>query len=192
MTNDVTRVLVGKPLVTGGILNAPVGTALPIDATTALNAAFGAVGYVTDDGVTKSESRNTQKVTAWGGDTIAVVQTEFGVDLKFKMAEYLSARAQAAIYGDANVVATVGAGVDPDTLKVTVTSEEPPEKSWVIAMKQGLATVRLVIPRGRISDTGDVEYKDEDVASNDATLSLRPDSNGAYYYLYASIAKEAV
>jgi hypothetical protein len=191
MANDPARVIVGKPLVTGGILNAPLGTALPVDATTALNAAFGAVGYVTDDGVTKSESRDITKINAWGGDTIAVVQTAFGVDLKFKMAEYLGVRAQSAIYGDANVVSTIGAGAAPDTLKVTVTSEEPPYKSWIVAIKQGLNTVRLVIPNARISETGDTEYKDDDVASLDATLSCIPDSAGAYYYLYASLAKAA-
>lgn len=189
MANDATRVLVGKPLVTGGILNAPLGTALPTDATTTLNAAFKAVGYVTDDGVTKSESRDITKINAWGGDTIAIVQTAFGVDLKFKMAEYLGVAAQSAIYGDDNVEATVGAGTDPDTLKVTVTSAEPPTRSWVIAMVQGLSIVRLVIPRARIGETGDTEYKDDDVASLDTTISCLPDANGAYYYLYSETRK---
>lgn len=191
MANDATRVLVGKPLVTGGILRAPLGTALPTDATTALNAGFEAVGYVTDDGVTKSESRDITKINAWGGDTIGIVQTSFGVDLKFKMAEYLGVAAQTAIYGAANVIATPGVDDAPDTLKVTVTSEEPPQGSWIIAMKQGLATVRIVIPRARIGETGDVEFKDDDVASLDTTISCFPDELGAYYYLYSSIAKEA-
>lgn len=189
MANDATRVLVGKPLVTGGILNAPLGTALPTDATTALNPAFKAVGYVTDDGVTKSESRDISKINAWGGDTIAIVQTAFGVDIKFKMAEFLGQVAQAAIYGEANVEYTIGTGEEPDTLKVTVTSAQPPERAWVIAMVNGPTVTRLVIPRAQIGETGDVEFKDDDVASLDTTLNLLPDENGAYYYLYSSTSK---
>ena len=38
MANSINNVVVGKPLVTGGISVAPLGTVLPTDATTALDA----------------------------------------------------------------------------------------------------------------------------------------------------------
>jgi hypothetical protein len=106
MANSITNVVVGKPLVTGGVLTAPVGTVLPSDPLSALNAAFKAVGYITDAGVTKSEKRNTGTINAWGGDTIAATAKGYDVTIKLDLAEFLNAITQGLIYGTANVVAT--------------------------------------------------------------------------------------
>ena len=105
MGNSVSNVVVGKPLVTGGILVAPLGTAFPGDATSALDPAFAPVGYITDSGVVKSEKRNTGTIAAWGGDTIAATKKGMDVTVKFEMAEFLNQLVQATIYGDANVQA---------------------------------------------------------------------------------------
>ncbi len=50
MGNDAKNVSVGKPLATGAIFVAPIGTTAPTDAKTALNEAFKCVGYVSEDG----------------------------------------------------------------------------------------------------------------------------------------------
>jgi hypothetical protein len=103
MPNSVNNVVVGKPLVTGGCLVAPRGSALPGDALRRLIAAYVAVGYLTDSGVVKTEKRNTGTVTAWGGDTIAVTKKGFDVQVKVGLAEYLNATVKALVYGTANV-----------------------------------------------------------------------------------------
>lgn len=99
MPNSVNNVVVGKPLVTGGALVAPRGTALPGDALRRLIAAYTAVGYLTDSGVVKSEKRNTGTVTAWGGDTIAVTKKGFETTVKVGLAEYLNPTVKALVYG---------------------------------------------------------------------------------------------
>lgn len=106
MANSVNNVVVGKPLVTGGVLIAPLGTALPTDAKSALDPAFGGVGYVTDNGVVKSEKRNTGTIAAWGGDIIAATKKGMDVTIKLDMAELLNASVQTLIYGAANVIST--------------------------------------------------------------------------------------
>lgn len=103
MGNSVNNVVVGKPLVTGGALVAPKGTAVPGDALRRLIAAYTAVGYLTDSGVVKSEKRNTGTVTAWGGDTIAVTKKGYDVTVKVGLAEYLNATVKRLVYGEANV-----------------------------------------------------------------------------------------
>lgn len=103
MPNSVNNVVVGKPLVTGGALVAPKGTALPGTALNKLAAAYLAVGYLTDSGVVKSEKRNTGVVTAWGGDTIAVTKKGFEVQIKVGLAEYLNPVVKRIVYGDSNV-----------------------------------------------------------------------------------------
>ena len=68
MSNSA-NVNAGKPAATGAIFVAPLGTTLPTDATTAKNGAFVELGYVSEDGVTNSNSTNSADIKAWGGDT---------------------------------------------------------------------------------------------------------------------------
>ena len=43
---NVDNVSTGKPKITGAVYRAPLGTALPTDATTALSGAFVDMGYI--------------------------------------------------------------------------------------------------------------------------------------------------
>ena len=106
MANSKTNVIVAKPKVTGGISVAPLGTTLPIDPATDLGAAFTAVGYITSDGVTRSQDRGADTIAAWGGSTIAVTYGEQSATVQFSVAEYLNEAALALVYGDANVKVT--------------------------------------------------------------------------------------
>jgi len=185
MANSINNVVVGKPLVTGGIWVAPLGTVLPTDATTALDAAFVSVGYVTDNGVTKSEKRNTGTIAAWGGDTIAATKKGMDVTIKLAMAELLNKVVQGLIYGDANVVATPATTTKGNLLKVTGTSAPTPRKVWVIQVFSDAATVRLVLPIAKVMDVGDTAFKDDAIAAAEATLQAFPDASGAYFYEYS-------
>ena len=102
MPNDATSVGVGKPKVTGAIFVAPVGTPLPTDATTALNEAFECIGYVSEDGVTIEEERDTEDMVAWGGDTVYTSQTTYSETFSFTPIEVNPVVAKME-YGDANV-----------------------------------------------------------------------------------------
>jgi len=184
MANNANKVFVGKPLVTGGIYAAPVGTTLPTDAVAALAGAFVSVGYLTDDGFTVTTNRDSNNVLGWGGDIIAVTQKSFTREYKFKMAEFLGSVPQGLIYGASNVTASTASGTD--TVAVNVTSAPPPHNSWVIEMKQGNGRVRFVIADAVISDQGDVVFKDDDVASLDVTVTSFVDVGGSYDHTYST------
>ena len=72
----VKNVSAGKPKVAGAVYRAPLGTTLPTDATTALASAFADMGYISEDGIVNSNSPETEKIKAWGGQIVLVVSTE--------------------------------------------------------------------------------------------------------------------
>ncbi|MBT2566598.1 hypothetical protein J7I84_08840 [Arthrobacter sp. ISL-85] len=184
MSSSVNNVVVGKPLVTGGISVAPLGTTLPTDATSPLDAAFTPVGYVTDNGVTKSEKRNTGTIAAWGGDTIAATKKGMDVTIKLSMAELLNKIVQGLIYGDSNVTVTPATLTKGNLMKVTGTSAPTPKKVWVIDVFSDAARVRVVFPMAKVMDVGDTTFKDDAIAAADATIQAFP-VNGDYFYQYS-------
>lgn len=184
MTNSVNNVVVGKPLVTGGVLVAPKGSVLPTDATTALDAAFKALGYVTDKGVTKSEKRNTGTIAAWGGDTIAATKKGMDVTIKLSLAEFLNSAVQGLVYGTSNVTLTPATSTTGNALVVKGTSAATPRNAWVIEVASDAAKVRVVLPDARVMDVGDTSFTDADIAAADVTVQAFPDASGAYFYTY--------
>lgn len=184
MGNKATNVVVGKPLVSGGILLAPLGTALPTDEVAAPNVAFKSVGYVTDNGFTKSEKLSTAMINAWGGDLIAITQKNKVVTAKLAIAEYLNPLSQTIIYGVANVTITAATTVVGAKMAIVSTSAACPENAWIIEMFSGLARGRIVMPDAQVTDADDVSFKDDDISARGITLTLKPDSTGAYFYEY--------
>ena len=103
MANTAANVTVGKPKVGGAIYVAPLGSTLPTDSTTALDAAFKCLGYVSEDGVTNSNSPESDNVKAWGGDTVLVLQTDRPDSFALTLLEGLNKDVLETIYGSNNV-----------------------------------------------------------------------------------------
>ena len=183
--NKASNAVVAKPKVTGGIWVAPIGTPLPTNELTALNAAFKSPGYATEDGVTRTESRDTTPIKAWGGDTIVIAQTGVEATLQVGFAEYLNALTQALIYGAGNVTETPATSSTGRKLVIVGKLSLPaPRNSWAVEMFSGTATGRLVLPDVQVTETDDVSYKDDELAARSVTATLFPDSTGAYFYEY--------
>lgn len=180
MANTASNVTQGKPAVTGGIWRAPFGTALPTDATTALNAAFKCVGYVSEDGVTNNNSPESDNIKAWGGDTVLTVQTSKKDTFGFTLIEATNLDTLKAVYGSANVSGTLATGVT-----VGANADEPEDASWVIEMiLRGGVLKRVVIPDGKVSKVGEITYKDDEAVGYELTVTAMPDSSGNTHYEY--------
>lgn len=190
--NDVNNVSTGKPKITGSIFSAPLGTDLPTDAVSDLNEAFVHHGYGSEDGVTNKNSPETEKIKAWGGDVVLVVQTGKEDTFKVKLIESLNIENLKLVYGANNVSGTLGAGIT-----VRVNSDEQEGRSWVIDMVLRGAVKRIVIPEATISEIGEIKYADKDAIGYEITLSAVPDSDGNTHYEYikgekADVAKLTV
>ena len=177
MANNVALVTTGKPKKTGAIFRAPYGTTLPTTSVATLDSAFKLLGYVSEDGVTNSNSPETATVKAWGGDTVLTTQNEKNDTFSFKLIEALNADVLKTVYGDNNVS---GASVtDTNGITVTANADELPVSSWVIDMiVNGNYIKRIVIPAGKVSEIGDIEYVDDDAVGYEITVSCMPDETG--------------
>ena len=176
----VTNVTAGKPAAGGAIYRAPLGTTLPTDATTALDAAFVSLGFCSDDGLTNSNSPETDNVKAWGGKNVLALQKDKPDTFQFKLIEVLNPNVLKAIYGDDNVTGTLSTGIT-----VKANADEPEEACWVVemVMRDGAVT-RKVLPDAKVTELGDIVYKDDEVTGYEVTLLAMPDATGQTHYEY--------
>lgn len=174
-----SNVSAGKPKVTGAIFIAPVGTTLPTDSTTALNSAFVELGYASDAGVVNSESRETETIKAWGGDTVLKPFTGKEDTFKFTLIEALNVNALKLVYGDSNVTGDLTNGIS-----IKSAAEDLDYHSFVIEMVLNGAVKRIVIPSAKVTEVGDITYADGEAIGYDTTLSAVPDAAGGTHYEY--------
>lgn len=185
MANTAANVTVGKPKVGGAIYVAPLGSTLPTDSSTALDAAFVCLGYISEDGVTNSNSPESDNVKAWGGDTVLVLQTDRPDSFALTLLEGLNEDVLKTIYGSSNV--TVDA---QGNITVKATADEMTGHAWVFEMiMKGNRAKRTVIPNGTISELGDIVYKDDEAVGYNVTIQDVPDASGVYHYEYIAAAQ---
>lgn len=184
MAQTAANVSTGKPLATGGVLTAPLGTALPTDEATALNAAFLAVGYAGDGGVVRSEARSNDKKKAWGGSVVYTAQTDYEVTYKLTLIEHYNPNVHKLVHGESNVVVTPATATVGTKAKISGNASQLDHKEWVFEMPAGAAKTRHVIPDGQITEVGDVSYVDDELIAYEITVSCYPDALGNPYYEY--------
>lgn len=170
MANNVANVVAGKPLAAGGVWLAPLGTTLPTDETTALNVAFKAAGYIGEDGLTETIERSTEKVKAWGGDMVKVLQTEFGVTYQFTFLESVNGEVLKAVYGSSNVTTTAATTSSGTKHAVKILSDQLPHQCFAFEVKDGDARIRIVLGDGQITEVGEITYADGEVIGYQVTV----------------------
>ena len=179
MGNTASYVSAGKPKPTGAIHVAPKGTTLPTS-TAATLTGFEDLGYCSDDGLTNGTNLEVQKIKAWGGDTVLVIQSSKEDTFTFKLIEVKNVEVLKFVYGSTNVSGDLDTGI---TINVNNTDVE--EVSIVIDMILSDNTAkRIVIPTAKISEVSDIVYGDEEAVGYETTVDCIPDANGNTHYEY--------
>lgn len=178
------KVSTGKPKTAGAVYRAPAGTTAPTDASTELAAAFKELGFVSDDGVSNSNSGDSTDVYAWGGTPVLTTQAEKTDEWKLTLIESLNTEVLKTVYGDGNVT------VDTTGKKITVKAGAAQLASsvYVIDMLlKGGALKRVVIPVGSLSDVGEIVYKDDEPIGYEITIKGADDGTGYTHYEYIQL-----
>lgn len=181
MPNNTANVSTGKPKKAGAIFRAPKGTTLPTTASAALDNAFAHLGYCSEDGLTNNNSMEMDSIKAWGGDTVLYFQSGKEDTFGFTLIEALNEDVLKTVYGEDNVI------VDSQTGEITIkaNSSELEEASYVVDMiLTNDALKRIVIPAGKVTEVGEITYKDDEAIGYETTLSCTPDDAGNTHYEY--------
>jgi hypothetical protein len=183
--SDVQEVAAPSPKITGGVLLAPLGTALPTDAVTPLDPGFITLGRVSDAGVDRTEERPNTEINDWGGDLIAVLQDKYGITLKFKLLQFVNADVAKAAHGTDNVTVTPATSTTGTGITSKLNAQLLDFGSWVIDAYYMQMSMRLVVPYGRLTLVGPLTWVHKALAAYDFTLKPFPDTfnNHAYEYL---------
>lgn len=180
-----SNVSVAKPKVTGGVARGALDAILPTDANTQLDDTITGLGYVAEGGLKLKMDRKSEKQRAWGGAIIHVSQTEFGETYTFTLVESRNAEVLKSVFGEGNITVTVGSQPDGSDSSIVIrhNEQEPPMSVWVFDMKAGKDR-RIVIPRGALSDVGDITYADKDLIAYQVSIDALPDESGNSAYEY--------
>lgn len=185
MAVNSANVYVGAPdqSVTGAILSAPYGTALPATVVATLNAAFVDSGYVDEDGVTLTPDRSTTSIKDWSRAEVRRVLDEFTAEIGWVHLE-LSEEALYNYFGDDNVSVTAATVSTGKRMIAKLNASDMPEKSWVFQIKDGDKKIRIVVPRGQVSTQGEITLVTNDAVKLPVTLACLPDANGDSVLIY--------
>lgn len=177
MSNDAANIATGKPKAGGYIWAARVteNLTIPTDATTALGNGFNCLGYVSEDGVTQTIDKSSQDVVDWHGDVVDTTHGTRSETSAFTLIE-TNKYSLKQYFGEDNV--TTDSSGNVTSVKHNGNSDEEYCYVYETVLKSGKIR-RTVIPRGRVAEIGNIQYRSNEIVAYQLTIKNLPaDSEG--------------
>lgn len=182
------NVMTGTPRggTAGYLFRAPIGTALPTDATTTLASAYKDMGYVSEDGVERAINKAYNTIRDMGGTEVLKVRNEHGVTVTLALLETLNGDTAKAVYGDDAVTVTAATSSHGNQVHIAYKGDEPDDAIWVLDLALGGKLKRHIWPSTQLtSEDSTTTLNGEDAASFPVTLTLYADTSGVYFHEYS-------
>ncbi|WP_455713714.1 phage tail tube protein [Streptomyces xanthochromogenes] len=165
--------------ITGAAYVAPPKSKLPTDATSPWDAAFTDIGWISDDGITESNSSDTSEIKGWqGGQTVRKVVSSSEMTFQFTAIE-TSKTVLELYHKGSKVVTTTGKSV------LAVKAPGPDRRSFGFDVIDGNSHIRIVIPDGEVTETGDITYKGDEAVGYELTVTAYPAADGTVAIKYS-------
>ena len=178
----------------GYIWVAPLGTAVPTDATTGLDEAFVGLGYLSEDGLTEPASFEPgDDIVAAGGDTVAQADPTFSKTWTGTCIEALNEDLLKVAYGSANVEVKQATADAAGTITVKEQAGDIEHHVIVIdEMLKGGRKRRNVMADATFLITGDISHVHTALVNFEFTITAYPTANQPAQTQYITIpAKKA-
>lgn len=187
---DTMNVTAAKPKVEGAVFAAPLTSTLtiPDDASTALAQAFKELGYASEDGIRNTFTPESEEVKAWGGDIVLTPVNGRADKWTVKLIEANNDEVIKIVYGSGNVDITASTTSTPKKIEVAANAGELGAYCWVFEMILKAGGIRrVVLPNAKVTEIGEVTYKDNEPIGYELTLTCMPDEDGNTHYEYTEI-----
>lgn len=140
--------------ITGKVFVAPVGTALPTNIASSLNAAFVSVGFISEDALVESLNVTTERLRAWQRPVgIRTLTTEVEWTFQFSMME--TSPLVLDLYYGLDDGSSVASGVATTAIKAFPQSVQ---RAMVIEIEDGDVTTRYAIPVVEIGEREEINH----------------------------------
>ena len=181
--------IIGGAAVSGGVRWAPTDVTIPdgkdswdeINALTDLGDDFISLGRVSDMGIKRTEDRANTKVYDWGGNTIAILQTQFGIMIEFDLLQVMNGDVQKAAHGEDNVNVTGTPRVDEE-ISTKINSKLLDTGVWIFDSFYQNMYGRLVLPYARPTKVAGPDWSHKTIASFKLTIESMPDNDGNHAF----------
>lgn len=166
--------------ITGAAYVAPPGTTMPTDSEAVWPTGVTDVGWISDDGITESNSSDTTEIKGWqGGQTVRKVISSSEMTFKFTCIE-TSKTVLELYHKGSKVITTDGKSV------LAIKAPGPDRRMFGFDVIDGDSHVRIVVPDGEVTETGDITYKSDEAIAYELTVTAYPGPDGTVAIKYSS------
>ena len=184
---NAENVSLGTPKAGGALFIAPAGTPLPTDAATELPEQYACLGCVTEDGYVLTPEADSEDIKDSEGDVVATSESKRAWSFKTTMMEHLNPDVLKVVFGEDQVTVA-----EDGSIAITYDALTMDEYVMVLdSILKGGRIDRLVMPRAKVAELGDVNRRKNEAIQYETTLKLLTDADGKPAYEYISAPKGA-
>lgn len=188
----IEHTFVARSVDNGGVAYAlPLGTALPTAATLPLAGPIkaGDLGTLAQDGLTISETRESNTVPDFDGNDYITFQAKYSVEIKFKLLDVDKEQVLRLLHGAENVVVTPATSSHGNLTEVNHTGDQLPLLAFVFTTRSGDKLRFDTVEYARVSNVAEFKLESQDATGVEVTIKGSKDGEGRLFRSFTDDGK---